>query len=292
MDDYLVYFDDEEIPNNNVNNTDTIEVKIETPIEPKLEVTNVEKTNNTDVELEPYEEHMDYVNKLFTKLKNPENELQEKTIYIKKIENLKTKYPHVNYKQVSINDDLNTIKKVYNEYRFDVIKHLGSEINKEDTEVDNLTKAMGDVIMTIFSTIGQNDTISYGQTNTLSYPNYHIVVSDLASLINNTLHTTTDLLTSPEFLHEKTINNLSKNEDVNSITNEINNLKKIIDNKKGCTWMEEQKLEKLHDQINKILGKEVNDNYCDASDDSSSECGCSDDDTDESDGGCHGTKNN
>ena len=63
---------------------------------------------------------------------NENNNIQEKQEIINKINYLYNKYPKVELPEISFNDDLEKLKKYYNNLRFSVIKHLGDEINGEN----------------------------------------------------------------------------------------------------------------------------------------------------------------
>ena len=274
MDEYLVYYDNEEIPHNDIIPQPDYDIKVITKEELKIDLT----TNN--VILETYEDHMDHVSKLFKKLKKSESEDQEKLEILKKLENIKIKYPHVNYQKITINDNLEKIKKIYNNFRFDVIKYLGKEVEQEASEV--------------VSNLGLG-------LNGIKTQSTQIAISDLFKLMNKTLQPNeNDLLTAKEFLTEHILQSqFQKHKDIEKISTEIIELKTIIKNKTAyggsqCTLLEENKIHKLTKQLNLILGITT-----ESDNDDNDDCECSDDDfTDsaDSDSNCQftdeETKNN
>jgi len=268
MDEYLVYYDNDEIPHNDTIPQHDYDIKVITKEEPKIDLTT------SNIVLETYEDHMDHVGKLFKKLNISED--QEKIEILKKLENIKIKYPHVNYQNFTINDNLEKIKKIYNNFRFDVIKYLGKEVDQETNEV--------------VSNLGLN-----GMTKLST----HIAISDLFKLMSKTLQPNeNELLNAKEFLTDHNLQSqFQKHKDIENISAEIIELKNIIKHKKevtkgvfgglNCTLPEENKIHKLTKQLNQILG--IN---------TESDCECSDEDItdDDSDSNCQftdeETKNN
>ena len=246
MDNYLVEFDDEKIPNNELQSQTDYDIKVIT----KLEPTNNE--NNDDI-LETYEDHMDHVHKLFTKLKKTDSTThQEKIAILTKLENIKTKYPHINCQYITINDDLEKIKKIYNNFRLDVIKQLSKEIEKENKKVH------------ISESIINN---SSGTT--------HNVITNLFDILNTTFEGND--LTTNEFLEKE---KLKKDKNIETITSKIIKLQKIINNKKnnkkGCTYPEDLQVDKLTKKLHKVIG--INNNSSESDDDSDICSKSSDDD--------------
>jgi hypothetical protein len=246
MDNYLVEFDDEEIPNNEINPKNDYGISVVTKIEPKIN-----PIQHDDI-LETYEDHMEHVHNLFTKLKKPESGTQqEKITMLTKLDNIKLKYPQVICQEVTINDNIETIQKVYNDFRLNVIKYLGKEVEKENNEVQILTKSMNGVFNMVISNLGMNKPSTS-----------HNTISDLFTIINKSLQTDeNELVTAEEFIKEQSLKTkLKKHKDIEEITSKIIDLKNVIKNNKGgCVWVEEQQVEKLTKKLNKILGIDTND---------------------------------
>ena len=274
MDDYLVYFDDEQIPHKEIKIPTDYDIKVVAKEEPKIDLAEqddiLEKyedhMDQSKEHMNQSKEHMDHVNKLFSKLKKTNQDiLEEKKEIIKKLENIKTKYPHVNCQKISVNDDIDTIKKTYNNFRFDVIKHLGKEIEKENHEVDNITKLTDGVFTAVISNLGLNSIITNPSNTT------HIIVSDLLNIINKAFGSDeNELMTASEFLKEKNLKaENKKHKDIEDISSKIIELNKIIKNKINnnknevkngafggtqCTLPEENEVNKLTKKLNQIIG--------------------------------------
>lgn len=226
MNEYLVEFDDEASPNSS--------------IQPKCnDDINIVLNECKDDILETYEEHnyMNHVNEIFSTLKPQNNEKME---VINKLNDLKTKYPDVACKQITLDDNLDDMKQIYNNFRYDIIKHLGDQVLHENDamneEIDEMTETIQKISTAIVGNVGET---SQGVNIQYWGPNFWNMFSEnlstgnnqtpVGELMSNFLVTMTELMVNT---------NKTDKTKIDVLKNKINNIKHKSD---GCEICEEDK---------------------------------------------------